>query len=63
MAPSSGADFSHLVDEYGFAALMTELVVLAAMTVAAIATDQYWMSRSFADDARSDQVHEDEEST
>ena len=60
---TSGPDFGHLVDEYGFAALMTELVLLAAMTVAAIATDQYWMNRGLTDNARLDQIQEDEDST
>ena len=35
--------FTEVVDTYGFVALMIELAALGATTVAAIATDQYWL--------------------
>ena len=34
------------LDKHGFTMLMTELGVLAAVTVAAMATDSYWIRRS-----------------
>jgi uncharacterized protein YneF (UPF0154 family) len=34
-----------LMDEHGFALLMGELVALAVVTFAAMATDQHWMRR------------------
>jgi hypothetical protein len=38
--------FVAIVDQYGFAALMIELGVLAGATFAAIATDEYWQRRA-----------------
>lgn len=42
----SSERFVHVVDNYGFTALMIELAVLAGATFAAIGTDEYWQRRA-----------------
>lgn len=50
----SAAGFARIVDAYGFTALMGELVILAIGTIAAIATDEYWLKqRAVAEEDRS----------
>lgn len=57
----SSQRFVEVVDQYGFAALMIELGVLAGATFAAIATDEYWTRR--ADVEAQTKVGEDGNST
>jgi hypothetical protein len=45
-SPADNAAFSDFMDRYGFTLLMAELGVLAAVTFAAIGTDEYWMRRA-----------------
>ncbi len=43
---SSGFGLMQWMDQYGFSLLIIELGALAAFTVAAIGTDNYWSNRS-----------------
>jgi len=47
-ATASGEWLLNLLDQYGFAALMTELVILAFTAFAAMGTDEYWTRRASA---------------
>lgn len=50
----SSRHFVEVVDQYGFAAMMIELGVLAVATFAAIATDEYWTRRAVLDSRQHD---------
>ena len=47
-ATASGQWLLNFLDKHGFTALMTELVILALTTFAAIGTDDYWTRRAAA---------------
>ena len=56
-ADAASQRFVEVVDRYGFAALMIELVILAIATFAAIGTDEYWQRRA---DRQAEQRHREE---